>query len=198
MRFEEAKNLKNAQLLADIQTVGPTSVQLKNDGFSIAVHSCVTPSVQKKSLPKESWEKNARTQGNSGCVRANNFKVFLDREKLQTNYPRFLRRLAKNPRIRLDQKLDQLGELSENRSSSVSSEKINSVQNDKDLVHLRMDIRTSKRSYEMQHGGIPDINMFVDHFFQTWKPWISAAIPKGRNCIRSGKDLQDDTATKHV
>ena len=61
-----------------------------------------------------------------------------------------------------------------------------------------MDIRTSKRSYEMQHGGIPDINMFVDDFFQTWKPWISAAIPKGRNCIRSGKDLQDDTATKHV
>jgi|SRR5664279_3562251 hypothetical protein len=105
-------------------------------------------------------------RGNSGCVRANNFKVFLDRKKLQTNYPRFLSSLSKNPRIKPDLKLDQINELPKKQSSSVSTEKTNSVQNNKDLVHLKMDLRTAKRSYEMQHGGIPDINTFIDDFFK--------------------------------
>ena len=84
----------------------------------------------------------------------------------QLNSPRFLRSLSKNQRIKLDSKLTQIEELPKKQSSSVSTEKTNSVQNNKDLVHLKMDLRTTKRSYEMQHGGIPDINTFINDFFK--------------------------------
>jgi hypothetical protein len=163
---EKTKDPNHAQISPNEQEIVQLTAQLKNDGFSIAGHSRATLPVHKKSLPKESWEKNECTQGNSGCVRANNFKVFLDRKKLQTNYPRFLSSLSKNPRIKSDLKLDQISELPKNQSFSVSTEKTNSVQNNKDLVHLKMDLRTTKRSYEMQHGGIPDINTFIDDFFK--------------------------------
>lgn len=79
---EKTKDPNHAQISPNEQEIVQLTAQLKNDDFSIAGHSRATPPVHKKSLPKESWEKNARTQGNSGCVRANNFKVFLDRKKL--------------------------------------------------------------------------------------------------------------------
>lgn len=157
-QLEEAKNSKNAQLSTDIQTVGPTSVQLKNDGFSIAAHSRATPSVHKKSLSKESWEKNAHTHGNNGCVRAINFKVFLDREKLRTNYPRSLRRITKNPRIKLDQTWTKNGE------NSNGNEENNNMKNSDNLTQLRRDLEFFKSAYIRTYGGIESIEVFVGAF----------------------------------
>jgi len=80
------------------------------------------------------------------CVRAINFKVFLDREKFQLKHPRFLRGLSKNQRLKLDSNLTQTNELSKNQSSSVSTEKTNSAQNNKDLTTsdlLRTDLKNS-------------------------------------------------------
>jgi hypothetical protein len=62
--------------------------------------------------------------------------------------------------------LDQISELPKNQSYSVPTEKTNSVKYNKDLVHLKMDMHTTKRSYELQHGGITDINTFVDDFLK--------------------------------
>jgi hypothetical protein len=163
---EKTKDPNHAQISLKEQENSPTIAQLKTNGFSIAAHSHATPQSRKNPYLKKVGKKMRAHRGNSGCVRANNFKVFLDRKKLQTNYPRFLSSLSKNPRIKSDLKLDQINELPKKQSSSVSTEKTNSVQNNKDLVHLKIDLRTAKRSYEMQHGGIPDINTFIDDFFK--------------------------------
>jgi len=141
-----------------IQEVSPRLVQLKNDGFSIAAHSCATPLVHKKSLSKESWEKNARTQGNNMCARAINFKVFLDGEKLRTNYPRSLRRITKNPRIKLDQTWTKNGE------NSNGNEENNNMKNSDNLTQLRRDLEFFKSAYLRTYGGIESIEVFVGAF----------------------------------
>lgn len=127
--------------------------QLKTNGFSIA--SPPFEGVQVKINPylRKVGEKKARTQKNDVCVRAINFKVFLDREKLQLKHPRFLRGLSKNQRFKLDSNLTQTNELSKNQSSSVSIEKTNSAQNSKDLTTSDLLITDLKNSTEY---GISD------------------------------------------
>jgi len=111
-----------------------------------------------KTRSKESWGKNAHTQGNNGCVRAINFKVFLDREKLRTNYPRSLRRITKNPRIKLDQTWTKNGE------NLNGNEENNNMKNSDNLTQLRNDLEFFKSAYIRTYGGIESIEVFVGAF----------------------------------
>jgi len=149
--------------------------QLETNGFSIVAPPFEGVQVKINPYLRKVGEKKVRTQGNNVCVRAINFKVFLDREKSQLKHPRFVRSLSKNQRIKLDSNLTQTNELPKNQSFSVSTPQTNSAQNNKDLTTsdlLRIDL---KNYASLEYNSVVDnVPVFVGDFNKKYPGFVKS------------------------